>query len=511
MRKLLIIGCLLASFPLFSQINVCQDIIQPTLNSSLFQGVFYNDLKWEKGSVITVTFLNGDPFLQEKVKKYAGMWSQYSSVTFKYVTDKNADIRIAFDDGKGSWSLIGNQSKLFSVDRNSGTTINGTSGPSMNYGWFNKNTEEAEFQRTILHEFGHALSLLHEHLSPLANIKWNKPKVYAHYMQTQGWSKDMVDKNVLNRYSESQTNGKYDPKSIMHYPVSKEFTLDGYEIGWNYNLSEEDKTLIKSLYPGVGVTPPTPTKPDPTKPNPTKPTTPTQPVAAIPYRISNLRYGDGVWSLVMSKKQVDFAQAWRTRKEFPEKEMNELWDKDYNVTNLTFGNGVWALVMSQGTPYTDQECISTEEFPGEEIEKYWADDLMVTDLAFGGDVWAMVASGGTEYTDQTWSTNENFPKDEINTGWKDGYYVTDLEYGNGEWAVIMSKGTGYTDQVWRTRVNFPNTEIQELWQKGYQITDLTFGNGVWVLVMSKGTDMKQQSWRTRIEFPGKDIDELWKK
>jgi hypothetical protein len=510
MKKLLIIGCmLLTSSGLFAQITACQDIIHPTLNSSLFQGVYYSDLKWDKGTIINVTFLNGDPFLQEKVKKFAPMWSQFANVTFKFVNDPKADIRITFDEGKGSWSLIGNQSKSFSVDQKSGTTVNGNNGPSMNYGWFNKNTADEEFQRTILHEFGHALSLLHEHLNPLANIQWNKPKVYAYYMQTQGWSKDMVDKNVLNRYSADQTNGKYDPKSIMHYPISKEFTINGYEVGWNTNLSTDDKELIKMLYPGVGTKPTEPT--NPTKPNPTKPTTPTTPVVTTPFRISSLRYGDGVWSLVMSKKATDFAQAWRTRADFPEKEMNELWDKDYNVTDLTYGNGSWALIMSQGTGYTDQECITSEEFPGEEIEAYWEKDLMVTDLAYGDDSWVLVASGGSKYTEQTWNTTESFPKEEINQGWKDGYYITDLEYGNGEWGMVMSKGTGFTYQEWRTRINFPNTEIQELWEKGMQITSLTFGNGVWVLVMSKGAETKQQSWRTRPAFPGKDIEELWKK
>ena len=51
------------------------------------------------------------------------------------------------------------------------------------------------------------------------------------------------------RVMATQTNGEYDPQSIMHYPVNKAFTLDGYEVGWNYNLSAGDKKTIASLYP----------------------------------------------------------------------------------------------------------------------------------------------------------------------------------------------------------------------------------------------------------------------
>ncbi|HYM93448.1 MAG TPA: hypothetical protein VET23_04865, partial [Chitinophagaceae bacterium] len=64
-----------------------------------------------------------------------------------------------------------------------------------------------------------------------------------------GWDKDMVDKQVFERYSVSMTNKSYDPHSIMHYPIPKEFTLDGYTVGENDNLSPDDIKLIGELYP----------------------------------------------------------------------------------------------------------------------------------------------------------------------------------------------------------------------------------------------------------------------
>ena len=48
-------------------------------------------------------------------------------------------------------------------------------------------------------------------------IPWDKPKVYAYYAQ-QGWSKDDVDFNIFEVYSEDSTNHTaFDPTSIMEY------------------------------------------------------------------------------------------------------------------------------------------------------------------------------------------------------------------------------------------------------------------------------------------------------
>ena len=123
----------------------------------------------------------------------------------------------------------------------------------MNFGWFTDRTPDYEIRRTTLHEFGHALGLIHEHQNPLQNIQWNVEKVYTYYAQTQGWSRQDVDQNLFRKYSSTQTQFcRYDPLSIMHYSVPKQLTLDGFEVRWNYQLSVEDKGFIGRMYPFKG-------------------------------------------------------------------------------------------------------------------------------------------------------------------------------------------------------------------------------------------------------------------
>lgn len=121
----------------------------------------------------------------------------------------------------------------------------------MNYGWLDDETEEDEFSRVILHEFGHALGAIHEHNHPASGILWNRSAVYAYYRRTQGWSKADVDAQIFRVYEEDQLNtGAYDRASIMHYAIPRELLLEGaMPVPWNRKLSSRDKAFIRTQYP----------------------------------------------------------------------------------------------------------------------------------------------------------------------------------------------------------------------------------------------------------------------
>lgn len=87
----------------------------------------------------------------------------------------------------------------------------------MNFGWFNDQTADDEFSRVVIHEFGHALGCIHEQSSPVANIPWNKPVVYAAYLQSDKWTPAMVDANVFTVASQATTiETAFDRTSIMY-------------------------------------------------------------------------------------------------------------------------------------------------------------------------------------------------------------------------------------------------------------------------------------------------------
>ena len=210
------------------------------LNSSKdgkYAGAIKNQL-WPNGTtLLKVRFLEGDSIVKTKVMFTSREWEKYCGIHFEYVDSGRADITISFKSG-GSWSCIG-RSSLKKI-------------PSMNFGWLKPETTDEEYHRIVLHEFGHALGMIHEHQNPSNNqIHWDSSAVYQYYQQAPNfWTKREVDKNLFEKYSvPSISNTSFDPLSIMLYSFPKELTINGYSTKPNSQLSEMDKQFISALYP----------------------------------------------------------------------------------------------------------------------------------------------------------------------------------------------------------------------------------------------------------------------
>lgn len=195
---------------------------------------------WPVGQPIKVRFLDGDPAIQQRVAAAAAEWSAHINITFAFGNDPAAPIRITFAGIGESWSLVGTEA----IDEP-------PPAPTMNFGWLNAATSDTALRRVVLHEFGHALGMHHEHQSPVAGIKWDKPAVYAYYAQlSPPWSKRQVDSNLFEVLQPGLTNfSAFDRKSIMLYPISNAFTTDDFSVGWNSDLSETDKQFMAGQYP----------------------------------------------------------------------------------------------------------------------------------------------------------------------------------------------------------------------------------------------------------------------
>lgn len=226
----------------FENTQMCKDVYLPgedKLSGAASKGAVITSKKWANGSVITVGLYGGSTYVRNKVMQYAKEWSKYANITFNFVTTGTPQIRVTFTSG-GSYSYLGTDA----LSRPSNTE-------TMNFGWFNDSTSDTEFSRTVIHEFGHALGMIHEHQHPLAAIPWDKPKVYAYYAGAPNyWTQAQVDNNLFAKYSTSQTQySAYDKLSIMHYSISSTLTTNGFSVGSNTVLSPTDKQFIATVYP----------------------------------------------------------------------------------------------------------------------------------------------------------------------------------------------------------------------------------------------------------------------
>ena len=241
------------------------------------RAAFYTSKEWSPGTKITIYFMsdppsnidirryslnavddNGntiiwDPLQIEIIKNYANFKvsdiipmikrvvmeriQPIVNLKFEFVNDPFAMIRINFDNS-GSWSYLAKDA--LTIPSNEAT---------MNFKWFNIST--------VIHEFGHALGMIHEHQSPFGQpIPWNVDAVYQWAAATQNWTKEQTDQQILNKYNTTLLNGTvFDPKSIMLYFYPKALTTNNTGTSMNCRLSPYDTIYINSRYPNSPQTP----------------------------------------------------------------------------------------------------------------------------------------------------------------------------------------------------------------------------------------------------------------
>jgi serralysin len=88
-----------------------------------------NEFKWPPGTTVRVRFLEGDPELQKRVQRVAEEWTgpDMANLQWQFGDDPDADIRVAFEQGNGSWSYLGTMCQQIPAPE-----------PTMNYGWLTR-------------------------------------------------------------------------------------------------------------------------------------------------------------------------------------------------------------------------------------------------------------------------------------------------------------------------------------------------------------------------------------
>jgi len=194
---------------------------------------------WPNGSTLSIQFLGGTAEQKDIVNRFAPQWTEYANLNFVFNDAPDADIRIAFAND-GAWSYVGTDAKGIHVSQ-----------PTMNFGWLDEGV--------VLHEFGHAIGLAHEHQNPDKGIQWNEEAVIRDLSgPPNNWDIATIRHNVLRKYSHDQVNGTdFDAKSIMLYSFPAEWTLDGFHTEPNDVISDIDKQFAagEKMYPGRGTDP----------------------------------------------------------------------------------------------------------------------------------------------------------------------------------------------------------------------------------------------------------------
>ncbi|KAI9567497.1 hypothetical protein HD554DRAFT_2173261 [Boletus coccyginus] len=210
---------------------------------------FVDGTKPQKEAVRTTILQSARNDAKEKYKQETGhavapnnpfnfvTWEDHANVKFQETTAKGeSDIRITFK-GTGFHTAIGTVARIEKYAEHSMVLA----------GLKHKCPPSKEHRRNILHEFGHALGLRHEHQGPAAQecLELDKESVKQKYGERAKDFLGRIDADGLWNYT------KFDPESIMTYPIPGGWQTqkNKIEIGLALTLSKYDQATITLMYP----------------------------------------------------------------------------------------------------------------------------------------------------------------------------------------------------------------------------------------------------------------------
>jgi len=189
---------------------------------------------------LTVSFMDGGlSDLRRRIIAHMNAWNQTAGVSF-VETRGVGKVRISRNQ-PGYWSYLGTD--ILHIPNNRAT---------LNLQGFTMNTDEREYRRVVRHEAGHTLGFPHEHMREELVALIDPEKAYDFFLRTQGWSREMVDQQVLTPLSEDSIMGTPpDQDSIMCYQLPGSITKDGQPIRGGLDINATDHTFAGDIYPKV--------------------------------------------------------------------------------------------------------------------------------------------------------------------------------------------------------------------------------------------------------------------
>jgi len=239
-------------------------------NKSLFKKYRRSDLTlagvtevfWLPNSTLKVGFdfsgycvpaRSRDEFSQQIIN-LASEWSKHGSINLEISKDHTiCDIVIAFNPYIGTFSYLGTTSRVPISKGKFSMNIDPTWAENiwnLDQEMQDENSDRYYLQSTVLHEFGHAFGLVHEHQRSDRPFNWDIEwmKKNMDKLGLDNW-KQIVFNYIEKEPMSALTYGEYDFKSIMSYEWEKNATIEKIKCDTNFELSNQDKQQFGILYP----------------------------------------------------------------------------------------------------------------------------------------------------------------------------------------------------------------------------------------------------------------------
>ena len=217
------------------------------------------------------------------------------------------------------------------------------------------------------------------------------------------------------------------------------------------------------------------------------------------YSIDAIGYGpttdreDERWHVVLTKREKgEQACVINESREGLEKEIQELWDKDYLIDSLYYLDDQWIALMSKGKGYADlsQSWFESSSFDDieEEIEKGWFDeDEYISSLTYSDRFYILVMTQGDVY--QTYSLRQKYSeiRESMYKRWAKNNFITSLNYSKYDgWVLVATEDKLSHNEFVLIEPYFPEETIEFHVRKNYRVAHLTYNyrHQQWIVVLT---------------------------
>jgi replication-associated recombination protein RarA len=193
------------------------------------------------------------------------------------------------------------------------------------------------------------------------------------------------------------------------------------------------------------------------------------------FSITHTGYDEKNWLIVMQNIEGVGDQQWFYNSDFPEDEIDTLYNKGYQITNCHYGDA-WLVVMDENSLFTEQEYTFYEAYPDEEIDTIWEEERFIHTLLFDGENWLIIHHLCDSWNSQGLINPAKFPFRDLEKKFdEEGELPTSIKHDGEDWNIV------YTSMIYEEEEetdldidleDIPNVSIEEAMNELNALTGL---------------------------------------
>jgi SpoVK/Ycf46/Vps4 family AAA+-type ATPase len=155
------------------------------------------------------------------------------------------------------------------------------------------------------------------------------------------------------------------------------------------------------------------------------------------FSVSTFGYDPQRWFFVLDYRTDLNSQSWvYSPNEFPQQEYDDWTSSNGRIEQLKVVGNAYFASASFSNPLEEYTIKTYKDFPEKEISELWEKDLYIDYISVADDSYWLMCAKNPNYTDQGYNLVKAFPSEYLLETIAKGYHIQHLFYAHGLWHVV---------------------------------------------------------------------------